>query len=75
MLDKTKPIFDSREAETFDLYDSSDDYGMAKDIDVNEVVDQMESIDDGINETFLTFWRNNYGKIITSSYIIYRKKW
>ena len=43
MLDKTKPIFDSREAETFDLYDSSDDYGMANDIDVNEVVDEMEA--------------------------------
>ncbi len=51
-IDKTKPIFDSREAETFDLYDSSDDYGMANDIDVNEVVDEMESIDDGINENF-----------------------
>ena len=52
MLDKTKPIFDSREEATFDLYDSSDDYGMANDIDVNEVVDEMESIDDGINENF-----------------------
>ena len=55
MLDKTKPIFDSREAETFDLYDSSDDYGMANDIDVNEVVDEMESSDDGINENNVNF--------------------
>ena len=53
MLDKTKPIFDSREAETFDLaWAQFDDYGMANDIDVNEVVDEMESIDDGINENF-----------------------
>ena len=55
MLDKTKPIFDSREEEKFDLYDSSDDYGMANDIDVNEVVDEMESIDDGINENNFNF--------------------
>ena len=55
LIDKTKPIFDSREEETFDLYDSSDDYGMANDIDVNEVVDHMESIDDGINEDNFNF--------------------
>jgi hypothetical protein len=55
LIDKTKPIFDSREEETFDLYDSSDDYGMANDIDVNEVVDEMESIDDGINENNFNF--------------------
>jgi hypothetical protein len=54
-IDKTKPIFDSRESETFNLYDSSDDYGMAKTIDVNEVVDNMESIDDGINENNFNF--------------------
>ena len=55
LIDKTKHIFDSREEETFDLYDSSDDYGMANDIDVNEVVDHMESIDDGINEDNFNF--------------------
>jgi len=55
LIDKTKPIFDSRESETFNLYDSSDDYGMAKTIDVNEVVDNMESIDDGINENNFNF--------------------
>ena len=50
-----RPVFDSRDREKYDLYDSSDDYGMANDIDVNEVVDEMESIDDGINENNFNF--------------------
>ncbi len=40
------------EQDEYDLFDSSDDAGNEVDYDVNEVVDEMESIDDGINENF-----------------------
>jgi len=41
--------------ETGELYDSSDDAGNEVDFDVNEVVDFIESIDDGIDENNFNF--------------------
>ena len=41
--------------EEYDLFDSSDDAGNEVDYDVNEVVDHMESIDDGINVNNFNF--------------------
>lgn len=43
------------EQDEYDLFDSSDDAGNEVDYDVNEVVDHMESIDDGINENNFNF--------------------
>lgn len=38
-----------------ELYDSSDDAGNELDLDVNEIIDNMESIDNGINENNFNF--------------------
>jgi hypothetical protein len=38
-----------------ELYDSSDDAGNEVDFDVNEVVDFMESLDNGIDENNFNF--------------------
>lgn len=43
------------EQDEYDLFDSSDDAGNEVDYDVNEVVDEMENIDDGINENNFNF--------------------
>jgi hypothetical protein len=45
----------SHQQNEYDLFDSSDDAGNEVDFDVNEVVDFMESIDDGIDENNFNF--------------------
>lgn len=54
-IDKTKPIFDSRESEQFELYNNCEDTKNESDFDVNEFVDNLENIDDGINEDNFNF--------------------
>jgi len=54
-IDKTKPIFDSRESEQFELYNNYEDTKNEGDFDVNEFVDNLENIDDGINEDNFNF--------------------
>ena len=42
-------------SETGELYDSSDDAGNEVDFDVNEIIDNMESLDNGIDENNFNF--------------------
>ena len=60
-----RPVFDSRDRENYDLYDSSDDYGMGLDLDVVEYIYNQEKINNGIVETqfaratlFCRIWQN-----------------
>tara|TARA_R100001369_G_scaffold29544_1_gene53197 strand:- start:49 stop:240 length:192 start_codon:yes stop_codon:yes gene_type:complete len=50
-----RPVFDSRDSENYDLYDSSDDYGMGLDLDVVEYIYNQEKINNGIVETQFDF--------------------
>ena len=50
-----RPVFDSRDREKYDLYDSSDDYAMGLDLDVVEYIYNQEKINNGIVETQFDF--------------------